>query len=94
VLGAGGGLLASKYTFLVNSREDEMEADRIGFKYSVPPATTKTKWGNSTKDCCNGKSGGGGDSGVMKSLSDALSTHPPMRRKGAADEGDGREKPR
>lgn len=30
--GAGGGLLIQKYKFLANSREDEMEADRIGFR--------------------------------------------------------------
>lgn len=37
VVGAGGGLLAQQYTFLVNSREDEMEADRIGL---IVPAHT------------------------------------------------------
>ena len=30
--GAGGGLLITKYKFMANSREDEMEADRIGFR--------------------------------------------------------------
>ncbi|MFZ3056735.1 MAG: M48 family metalloprotease, partial [Smithella sp.] len=34
-VGVGGGFLARKYTFLVNSREDEMEADRAGFKFAV-----------------------------------------------------------
>jgi len=38
-VGAGVGLLAQKYGFLVNSREDEMEADRIGFKYQTGAGT-------------------------------------------------------
>ncbi len=44
-LGAGGGLLAQKFTFLVNSREDEMEADRIGFKYAVAAGYDKDQVG-------------------------------------------------
>lgn len=33
--GAAGGLLIQKFAFMANSREDEMEADRIGFRTSV-----------------------------------------------------------
>ncbi|MBH48723.1 MAG: hypothetical protein CME71_11190 [Halobacteriovorax sp.] len=33
--GAAGGLLIQKFSFMANSREDEMEADRIGFRTSV-----------------------------------------------------------
>jgi predicted Zn-dependent protease len=82
VLGAGGGLLASKYTFLVNSREDEMEADRIGFKYSVAAGYDKDEVGKFYERLLQmEKSGGGGDSGVMKSLSDARSTPPPSEER-------------
>ena len=49
-LGAGGGLLAQKYTFLVNSREDEMEADRLGFKYSVGAGYDKDQVGGGLQD--------------------------------------------
>ncbi len=77
VVGAGGGLLAQKYTFLVNSREDEMEADRIGFKYAVATGYDKNEVGKFYEKLLQiEKSGKGGD-GVVKSLSDALSTHPP-----------------
>lgn len=33
--GAAGGLLIQKFAFMAHSREDEMEADRIGFRTSV-----------------------------------------------------------
>ena len=33
--GAMGGMLISKYGFMQNSQEDELEADRIGFRTSV-----------------------------------------------------------
>jgi predicted Zn-dependent protease len=78
VVGGGGGILAQKYTFLVNSREDEMEADRLGFKYAVGAGYDKDQVGKfyekilETEKKAN-KSGGA----VVKSLSDALSTHPP-----------------
>lgn len=78
VVGAGGGYLASKYTFLVNSREDEMEADRLGFKYSVAAGYDKDQVGKFYEKLLEiEKSGNKNDSGVMKSLSDAFSTHPP-----------------
>lgn len=81
-LGAGGGLLAQKYTFLVNSREDEMEADRIGFKYAVAAGYDKDQVGKFYEKLLemeknNQKSG----NTVVKSLSDALSTHPPSEER-------------
>tara|TARA_R110002049_G_scaffold270734_2_gene447761 strand:+ start:328 stop:1305 length:978 start_codon:yes stop_codon:yes gene_type:complete len=33
--GAAGGLLIQKFAFMAHSREDEMEADRVGFRTSV-----------------------------------------------------------
>jgi len=78
VVGAGGGLLAQKYTFLVNSREDEMEADRIGFKYAVAAGYNKDLVGKFYEKLLQMEKGAGkSDSGAMKSLSDAMSTHPP-----------------
>jgi predicted Zn-dependent protease len=78
VVGAGGGLLAQKYTFLVNSREDEMEADRLGFKYAVAAGYDKDQVGKFyEKLLANEKKAGKSGSAVTKSLSDAMSTHPP-----------------
>jgi beta-barrel assembly-enhancing protease len=44
-VGAGGGLLIQKFKFLANSREDEMEADRIGFKLAVGAGYDKDQVG-------------------------------------------------
>lgn len=80
--GAGGGLLAQKYTFLVNSREDEMEADRIGFKFAVAAGYDKDQIGKFYEKLLQmEKSGGKGDSTVVKNLSDAFSTHPPSEER-------------
>lgn len=81
-VGGGGGLLAQKYTFLVNSREDEMEADRLGFKYAVGAGYNKDQVGKFYEKLLEyekkAKSSGGG---VLKSLSDAMSTHPPSEER-------------
>lgn len=77
VVGAGGGLLAQRYTFLVNSREDEMEADRIGFKYAVAAGYDKNEVGKFYEKLLKMEKSGKGEGGVVKNLSDALSTHPP-----------------
>jgi predicted Zn-dependent protease len=81
-VGAGGGLLAQKYTFLVNSREDEMEADRIGFKYAVAAGYNKDQVGKFYEKLLElEKSSTGSSSGMVKSLSDAMSTHPPSEER-------------
>ncbi len=78
VVGAGGGLLAQKYKFLVNSREDEMEADRIGFRLAVNAGYDKNEVGKFyEKLLAVEKQGGSANSSITKSLSDAFSTHPP-----------------
>ena len=81
-VGAGGGLLAQKYTFLVNSREDEMEADRVGFKYAVGAGYDKDQVGKFYEKLLEVEKKAGKDgSSVMKSLSDAMSTHPPSEER-------------
>lgn len=81
-VGAGGGLLAQKYTFLVNSREDEMEADRLGFKYSVGAGYDKDQVGKFYEKLLEMEKKAGKDGGsVLKSLSDAMSTHPPSEER-------------
>jgi len=81
-VGAGGGMLAQKYTFLVNSREDEMEADRLGFKYAVGAGYDKDHVGKFyEKLLAMEKSASKGGGGISKSLSDAMSTHPPSEER-------------
>ncbi len=81
-VGAGGGLLAQKYSFLVNSREDEMEADRLGFKYSVGAGYDKDRVGKFYEKLLEmEKKAGKEGSSVLKSLSDAMSTHPPSEER-------------
>ena len=76
-VGAGGGLLAQRYTFLVNSREDEMEADRLGFRYAVAAGYDKNEVGRFYEKLLAIEKKSGKNGGVAKSLSDAMSTHPP-----------------
>ena len=80
--GVAGGLLVQKYKFMANSREDEMEADRIGFKASVAagysPKHVGDFYNKLQKMDEQAKAGGGG---VMSSLNDALSTHPPGKER-------------
>ena len=80
--GAGGGLLIQKYAFMANSREDEMEADRVGFKTSVQAGYNKDEVGRFYSKLLkmeeNHKSNGGQ---LLKGLTDALSTHPPSRER-------------
>ena len=81
-VGVGGGLLAQKYKFLVNSREDEMEADRIGFKLAVGAGYDKDQVGRFYEKLLNvEKKGSTGGDPITKSLSDALSTHPPSEER-------------
>ena len=80
--GAGGVLLIHKYKFMANSREDEMEADRIGFRTSVKAGYDPVHVGLFYEKLLKmeeaGKKGG---NAVMSSLSDAMSTHPPSRER-------------
>ena len=76
--GAGGGLLVQKYKFMANSREDEMEADRIGFKTSVRAGYNSVHVGdfyNKLQKMEEDHDRGGAP--MMASLADAMSTHPP-----------------
>jgi predicted Zn-dependent protease len=80
--GAGGGLLVQKYKFLANSREDEMEADRIGFKLAVGAGYDKEQVGKFYERLLQmEKNAMKSGNPIMKSLSDALSTHPPSEER-------------
>lgn len=80
--GAAGGLLIQKYSFMANSREDEMEADRISFRTSVAAGFDKDHVGDFyTKLYEMEKQHKKGNDGVMTSLADAMSTHPPGKER-------------
>ncbi|WP_155722515.1 M48 family metalloprotease [Bdellovibrio bacteriovorus] len=80
--GAGGGLLVQKYAFMANSREDEMEADRIGFRTSVAAGYDKDKVGLFYEKLLKMEEQSKGEQNKMlSSLADAMSTHPPSRER-------------
>ena len=75
--GAVGGVLIQKYSFMKNSREDELESDRVGFKYAVNAGYDKTHVGDFyTKLAAMEKASKKGQNAAMSFLSDALATHP------------------
>ncbi len=82
IAGAGGGLLVQKYKYMANSREDEMEADRIGFKTAVQAGYAPNKVGEFysklQKMEMERKQGG---SPILASLADVMSTHPPSQER-------------
>lgn len=87
-LGAGlaGGVLVQKYGFMQNSQEDELEADRIGFRTSVaagfhPQYVGKFYEKLYQMEQQRSGSSGASDSGLGRSLQDALSTHPPSKQR-------------
>ncbi|MFP5518263.1 MAG: M48 family metalloprotease [Bdellovibrionia bacterium] len=80
--GAGGGLLIQKYAFMANSREDEMEADRIGFRTAVKAGYDKDKVGLFYEKLLKMEQQSKGNKDpLMSALSDALSTHPPSKER-------------
>lgn len=59
-----------------------MEADRLGFKYSVGAGYDKDQVGKFYEKLLEvEKKSGKGGSGIEKSLSDAMSTHPPSEER-------------
>lgn len=79
--GAGGGLLIQKYKFMANSREDEMEADRIGFNTAVRAGYSKDHVGSFYAKLLKMEESRKGGTNVLQSFADALSTHPPSRER-------------
>lgn len=80
VAGAGGATLISKFGFMAHSREDELEADRVGFRTAVKAGYSKDHIGNFYEKLLNmERSRGGG--GKANSFTDALSTHPPSAQR-------------
>lgn len=81
--GVGGTLLIQKYAFMANSREDEMEADRIGFRTSVASGYHKDHVGKFYEKllAMHKKHEKSNSNQILKSLADAFSTHPPTNER-------------
>lgn len=79
--GGIGGLLIQKYAFMANSREDEMEADRIGFKTSVAAGYHKDYVGRFYEKLLLMEKKHKPDNQLLASFSDAMSTHPPSKER-------------
>jgi predicted Zn-dependent protease len=81
--GAAGTLLIQKYRFMANSREDELEADRVGFRTSVQAGFNPSQVGAFYAKLLKmeEQSKGGQQGGVLAGFADALSTHPPSRER-------------
>ncbi len=76
--GVGGGLLIQKYYYMANSREDEMEADRIGFRTSVTSNFHKDHVGDFYSKLLKMEQEHKQNKiPILAGLSDAMSTHPP-----------------
>jgi predicted Zn-dependent protease len=82
VAGAGGSLLIQKYKFMANSREDEMEADRIGFRVAVNAGYSKADVGKFFEKLLTMEKKHAGKRDVLtKAVADVLSTHPPSEER-------------
>lgn len=77
--GAAGGLLIQKFAFMAHGREDEMEADRIGFKTSMNANYHPQYIGKFYEKLLNieKKHKGKSQNKLTSLFADALSTHPP-----------------
>lgn len=86
-VGVGGGLLIQKYGFMQNSQEDELEADRIGFRTSYRAGFHRDHIGGFYNKMYRmeqerkARQGSAGQLAVLNSLQDALSTHPPSKER-------------
>ncbi len=84
VYGAGGGaaagILVQKYGYMKNSQEDELESDRVGFRYAVNAGYDKKYVGDFYKKLQAIESESKkGQNAFMSSLTDAMSSHPPSK---------------
>lgn len=80
--GAGGGLLIQKFGFMANSREDEMEADRIGFRTSLKAGYDKDHVGRFYNRLLEMEQQyQQNQNALLAPLTDAMSTHPPSRER-------------
>lgn len=75
--GAGAGLLVHRYGFMKNSQEDELESDRVGFRYAVKANYDKNHVGDFyRKLAAMEKEAKKGQNALLGRLQDAMSSHP------------------
>lgn len=76
-VGGLGGVMVQKYKFMKNSQEDELESDRVGFRYAVKTGYDKYKVGDFyQKLAALEKEAKKGQNPAMGFLSDAMASHP------------------
>lgn len=81
-LGAVGGLMIQKYSFMKNSQEDELESDRVGFRYATNAGYNKEHVGDFyQKLLAMEKNSKKGQNAAMLWFSDAMSSHPASDRR-------------
>lgn len=81
-VGAVGGLFIQKYAFMKNSQEDELESDRVGFRYATNAGYDKDKVGDFySKLLAMEQESKKGQNAAMNWLSDAMSSHPPSKER-------------
>ena len=74
--------MIQKYRFMAHSREDEMEADRVGFRTSVAAGFSKDHVGGFFEKLLEmEKRSEKEQSGLMAAFADAMSTHPPSEER-------------
>jgi predicted Zn-dependent protease len=80
--GAVGGLMVQKYGFMKNSQEDELESDRVGFRYATNAGYDKNKVGDFyQKLAAMEKAAKKNQTAAMGWVSDAMASHPPSNKR-------------
>ena len=75
--GGVGGLMVQKYGFMKNSQEDELESDRVGFRYATNAGYDKEKVGDFyAKLAAMEKESKKGQNAALVWLGDAMASHP------------------
>ncbi|MCM2351718.1 MAG: M48 family metalloprotease [Bacteriovoracaceae bacterium] len=80
--GAGGvgGLMIQKYGFMKNSQEDELESDRVGFRYAANAGYDKAKVGDFYRKLqAMEEASKKNQNAVMGWVADAMASHPPSK---------------
>lgn len=81
-LGAVGGLFVQRYGFMKNSQEDELESDRVGYRYATNAGYDKEKVGDFySKLLAMEKESKKGQNAAMSWVSDAMASHPASEKR-------------
>jgi predicted Zn-dependent protease len=80
--GAIGGLMVQKYGFMKNSQEDELESDRVGFRYATNAGYDKDKVGDFyRKLLVMEQEAKKNQNAALGWVSDAMASHPPSNKR-------------